>query len=255
MSERGTAVVTGAGRGIGLSIAADLARAGFSVALASIEDPAPNGTAELLRRSECRYYAFDVSTIEQHASLLDTIERDLGPVTCLVNNAGVTSLSRGDMLDLTPESFDRSVNINLRGTFFLTQAVAKRMVAADQRELVRTIVTISSVNASMIGENRADYCITKSALTMLNKLFATRLAEFGINLFEVRPGIIETEMTAPVFEKYDPYIKSGGVPMQRWGKPEEIAQTIVTLATGGLPFATGIHLEIGGGIHLHRLKG
>lgn len=255
MAERGTALVTGAGRGIGLSIATDLARAGFSVAMASLEDPAPEGAAALLKQGQCNYYPFDVSAIEQHGRILDAVEHDLGPVTCLVNNAGVTSLSRGDMLDLTPESFDRSVNINLRGTFFLTQAVARRMIAADQRELMRTIITISSVNASMIGENRADYCITKSSLTMLNKLFATRLAEFGINLFEVRPGIIETDMTAPVFEKYDPYIRSGGVPMQRWGRPDDIAQTIVTLATGGLPFATGIHLEIGGGIHLHRLKG
>jgi NAD(P)-dependent dehydrogenase (short-subunit alcohol dehydrogenase family) len=119
----------------------------------------------------------------------------------------------------------------------------------------QSIITISSVNASMIGENRADYCITKASLTMLTKLFATRLGEHGIAVFEIRPGMFQTDMTAPAFDKYDPYIRSGGVPMRRWGQPEEIGKAVATLATGGLPFATGIHVDIGGGLHLHRLKG
>jgi NAD(P)-dependent dehydrogenase (short-subunit alcohol dehydrogenase family) len=119
----------------------------------------------------------------------------------------------------------------------------------------QSIISISSVNASMVGENRGDYCITKSALEMLNKLFATRLGEHGIASYELRPGMIQTEMTAPVFEKYDAFIQSGGVPMRRWGQPADIAQAVVTLATGGLPFSTGIHVDIGGGLHLHRLKG
>lgn len=257
MPELGTALVTGAGRGLGLAISAGLLDAGFSVALASLEDSAPAGAADLLERhpDRCEYHPFDVSDIASHEALLAAVEERFGAITCLVNNAGVTSLVRGDMLDLTPESFDRSVNVNLRGTFFLSQAVAKRMVTAAGNGAYQTIITISSVNASMIGENRADYCITKSALSMLNKLFATRLGEHGIGVFEIRPGIIETEMTAPVFAKYDPYIRSGGVPMQRWGQPEDIAKSIRTVATGGLPFATGIHLDIGGGIHLHRLKG
>ena len=254
MSERGTALVTGAGRGLGLGIARALHGAGFAVASASLEPSPPDGAKELLQQPETRYYPSDISDLAGHAELLDKVERDLGPISCLVNNAGVTSLVRGDMLDLTPESFDRSVAVNLRGTFFLSQAVAKRMVRA-QPTSGQTIITISSVNASMIGENRADYCITKAALTMLNKLFATRLAEFGIAVFELRPGIIQTEMTAPVFDKYDSYIQSGGVPMRRWGQPDDIGKAVVTLATGGLPYATGIHVDIGGGLHLHRLKG
>lgn len=256
MTDRGAALVTGSGRGIGLAISRHLSQAGFKVAMVSLESPAPKGVQELLAHQGCRYYPRDISKIDDHKKLIASIENDLGDITCLVNNAGVTSITRGDMLDLTPESFDRSININLRATFFLTQAIAKRMILSTlKNEQIKTIMTISSVNASMIGENRADYCITKSSLTMLNKLFATRLAEFGISLFEIRPGIIETEMTAPVFNKYDPYIKSGGVPMQRWGQPDDIAKTIVTLATGGIPFATGIHLDVGGGIHMHRLKG
>jgi NAD(P)-dependent dehydrogenase (short-subunit alcohol dehydrogenase family) len=257
MAGLGTALVTGAGRGLGLAIAEDLLEAGFAVALASLEDPIPAGAAELIGKYPDRsaYFCFDVSVIDAHSAAIDMIEERFGPISCLVNNAGVTSLVRGDMLTLQPESFDRSVAVNLRGTFFLTQEIANRMVMRADDEIYKTIVTVSSVNAAMIGENRADYCITKSALSMLNNLFATRLGEFNIGVFEIRPGIIETEMTAPAFAKYDPYIKSGGVPMQRWGQPKDIARSIRTVATGGLPFTTGIHIDVGGGIHLHRLKG
>jgi NAD(P)-dependent dehydrogenase (short-subunit alcohol dehydrogenase family) len=201
------------------------------------------------------YYPFDVADIAGHAALIDRIERELGRLTCLVNNAGVTSLVRGDLLELSPESFDRCVAVNLRGTFFLTQAVAKRWIAAGASRTYRCVVTISSVNAELIGDSRADYCITKSALEMLSKLFAVRLSEARVGVFEVRPGIIKTDMTAPATERYDAFIASGGVPMGRWGTPEDIAQTVVTLATGGLPFATGMHVDIGGGLHMHRLKG
>ncbi len=251
-ADRGVALVTGAGRGIGLAIAQSLWRAGFKVAMASLE-PAPIADAEaMLAEGRCRYYPFDVSKIDSHDALLDAIERDLGTLSCLVNNAGVTSLVRGDMLELTPESFDRSVGINMRGTFFLTQAVAKRLIVAKS-DAYKSIVTVSSCNAEMVGDNRADYCMTKASLTMMTKLFAVRLAEAGIAVFEIRPGIIKTDMTAPATAKYDPLIAAGGVPMRRWGIPEDIGQTAATLATGGLPFATGMHVDIGGGIHIHRL--
>ncbi len=251
-ADRGVALVTGAGRGIGFAIARSLWQTGFKVAMASLE-LAPIADAEaMLSEGRCRYYSFDVSKIDSHAALLDAIERDLGALTCLVNNAGVTSLVRGDMLELTPESFDRSVAINMRGTFFMTQAVARRMVAAPS-DAYRSILTVSSCNADMVGDNRADYCMTKASLSMMTKLFATRLAELGIGVFEIRPGIIRTDMTAPATAKYDPLIASGGVPMRRWGVPEDIGQTAATLATGGLPFATGMHVDIGGGLQLHRL--
>jgi 3-oxoacyl-[acyl-carrier protein] reductase len=198
------------------------------------------------------YYRFDLADLDRHGDLLDQIEHDLGPLACLVNNAGVSSLVRGDLLELTPESFDRSVAINLRGTFFLTQAVARRMLAAASPDL-RSIVTISSANAEIVGENRGDYCMTKAALTMMNKLFASRLAEAGIASFEVRPGIIRTDMTAPAFERYDALIRSGGVPMRRWGHADDVGTCVATLACGGLPFATGTHVDVGGGLQLHRV--
>jgi NAD(P)-dependent dehydrogenase (short-subunit alcohol dehydrogenase family) len=243
------ALVTGAGRGIGYAIGRALAAQGFDMALASLEAEAPALDAF---GGRARYYPFDLADLGQHAGLLDRIERDLGPVTCLVNNAGVSSLVRGDLLELTPESFDRSVAVNLRGTFFLSQAVARRMLAAPSEHL-RTLVTISSANAEIVGENRGDYCMTKAALAMMNKLFASRLAEAGIACFEVRPGIIETDMTAPAFARYDPFIQAGGVPMRRWGQVDDIGTAVATLACGGLPYATGSHIDIGGGMQLHRV--
>ncbi len=251
-ADRGVALVTGAGRGIGLAIARGLWEAGFKVAMASIEK-ASDSTKAMLSEGGCRYYQFDVADLSAHTPLVAQIREDLGNLSCLVNNAGVTSLVRGDMLELTPESFDRSVAINMRGTFFLTQAVARQFVESGDDGRYRTILTVSSVNADMVGDNRADYCMTKASLTMMTKLFATRLAGQGVGVFEIRPGIIRTDMTAPATAKYDPLIASGGVPMRRWGTPEDVATTAVTLATGGLPFATGMHVDVGGGLQLHRL--
>jgi NAD(P)-dependent dehydrogenase (short-subunit alcohol dehydrogenase family) len=252
-SERGVALVTGAGRGIGYAIAKALAARGFDVALASLEDEGPSLDPFKALGRRALYYRFDLADLDQHETLLDQVERDLGAPACLVNNAGVSSLVRGDLLDVTRESFDRCVAVNLRGTFFLTQAVAKRMLAAAPSERLRTIVTISSANVEIVGENRGDYCMTKSALAMMNKLFASRLADSGIASFEVRPGIVRTDMTAPAFERYDRFIKAGGVPMRRWTEAEEIGLAVATLACGGLPHTTGIHIDVGGGMQLYRV--
>lgn len=200
----------------------------------------------------------DLADLAGHAAVLDRIEQAWGPVECLVNNAGVTSLVRGDMLELTVESFDRSIGINLRGTFFLTQAVGKRMVAAH-RQLAepatrwRSAITISSSNAEIVGDNRADYCISKAGLAMMNKLFASRLGEYGIGVYEIRPGIIHTDMTRPAIEKYDRLVAQGGVPMGRWGEPEDVASAVLSLAQGSLNYATGIALDIAGGMQLYRI--
>lgn len=251
---RGVALVTGAGSdtGIGYAIATALAAQGFDVALASLETPGPALDAFEASGRRARYYPFDLADLDQHGALLDAIERDLGELTCLVNNAGVSSLVRGDLIELTPESFDRSVAINLRGTFFLSQAVARRMLAVASTA-VRSIVTISSANAEIVGGNRGDYCMTKAALAMMNRLFASRLAEAGIACFEVRPGIIRTDMTAPAVERYDPLIATGGVPMRRWGQPDDIGTAVATLACGGMPYTTGTHIDVGGGLQLHRI--
>jgi NAD(P)-dependent dehydrogenase (short-subunit alcohol dehydrogenase family) len=252
--ERGIALVTGAGsdNGIGFAIATALAARGFDVALASLENPGPAlDRFEALGR-RARYYPFDLADLDRHGAVLDAIERDLGAVTCLVNNAGVSSMVRGDLIELTPESFDRSIAVNLRGTFFLSQAVARRMLAVPSTA-VRSIVTISSANAEIVGENRGDYCMTKAALAMMSKLFASRLAEAGIACFEVRPGIIRTDMTAPAAPRYDPLIATGGVPMRRWGQPDDVGTVVATLACGGMPYTTGTHIDVGGGLQLHRI--
>ena len=254
-----SALVTGGGRGIGRAIGKSLALAGFDVAIVSVE--ASTEAADLLAEvtslgRKAIYIQQDIADIDLHARLVKTISDQLGPIDCLVNNAGVTSLRRGDMLDLTPESFDRCIDINLRGTFFLTQTVAREMVAVTavaNRSSYRSIITITSANAEIIGLNRADYCITKAALSMASKLFAARLAQDHVHVFELRPGIIETDMTAPAKETYDRFIEGNGVPLGRWGTPDDVATTVATIALGKLPFATGEVLNVGGGLHLHRV--
>ena len=189
----------------------------FHVADGSIER-----TVSVRSDSEQDNLCGDISSVDAHAKLIEDICGQLGPIHCLVNNAGVTSMVRGDLLDVTVESFDRCVGTNLRGTFFLTQAVARSMLTADasgNQSLYRSIVTITSVNAEVLGLNRADYCITKAALSMASKLFAAKLASSRIHVFELRPGIIRTDMTAPAQEKYDRYIDEGGIPLGHWGDP------------------------------------
>ena len=240
-----TAIVTGGARGIGRASATALADAGFDVVVVDLE-PA-EGFDHCVR---------DVADVDGHASLVAEIVARHGPIHCLVNNAGVTSLVRGDLLDLTPASFDRSIGVNLRGAFFLTQAVARSMIAADADGAgspYRSIVTIGSVNAEILGLNRADYCISKAGVSMATRLFAARLATSRIHVFEIRPGIIRTDMTAPAREKYDRFIADDGVPMRRWGEPGDVGTTVATISQGLLPFATGEILNVGGGMHLHRV--
>lgn len=251
-----TALVTGGGRGIGRAIAKALAASGFDVVIVSMETPTEAEAALADVRSLGRkavYFQQDIADIDAHPDLLSAVHERLGPVECLVNNAGVTSLCRGDMLELTPESFDRCVDVNLRGTFFLTQALARAMIGAGSNAGYRSIVTITSLNAEVVGLNRADYCMTKAALSMASKLFAARLAQHDIHVFELRPGIIRTDMTEPASATYDRLIENDGVPLGRWGFPEDVGKTVATIASGSLPFATGEVLNVGGGLHLHRV--
>ncbi|OAF10239.1 3-ketoacyl-ACP reductase [Bradyrhizobium centrolobii] len=199
-----------------------------------------------------RYYRCDVSDIGQHDALLATIAGELGEPSCLVNNAGVTSLQRGDILDLKPESYDRTLNINLRAGFFLTQSFAKRRLSITERR-PGSIIFIGSANAEIVGENRGDYCISKAGVAMMAKLFASRLATESIAVYEIRPGVIRTGMTAAAKHRYDDLIAAGGIPMARWGEPEEIGRTVTILARGELPYATGIHIDVGGGLQLYRV--
>ena len=252
------AIVTGASRGIGKGIADALGQRGFDVARLGLE-PETGITERAASGARSRHYQCDVSDIVAFDVILARIATDLGEPSCLVNNAGVTSLQRGDILDVSPESYDRTMGINLRGGFFLTQAFARRFLAQGSGDgktkatFRGTVIFIGSVNAEIVGENRADYCISKAGVGMMAKLFAARLARSGLAVFEIRPGIIRTDMTRPATERYDALIADGLVPMGRWGEPEDVGETVAALACGALPYATGIHIDVGGGLQLHRL--
>lgn len=246
-----TALVTGGKRGIGRAIAVALAAAGFDIAILDVaeDDDAGATVAEIEAKGRrALFIAGDVSAIAGHAGIADQVWSKLGPLTCLVNNAGVSVLNRGDLLDVTPESYDRCLNINLRGAFFLTQAIAKRMLADAAPGWHRSIVNITSVSAEVVSINRGEYCISKAGASMMTKLFAVRLAESGIGVYEVRPGIIRTDMTKVSEARLDQLIKDGVSPIKRWGESEDVAQTVATAAEGRLPFAVGQILTVDGGL-------
>lgn len=257
-STRRCAVVTGGRRGIGRGICFALAAAGFDIAVIDLEDDeACQATLAGLRERGARahFVRGDIAAVATHAAIVDAVYGAFGTIDCLVNNAGVSAPKRGDLLDLLPASFDRVVGINLRGTFFLTQAAARRMVA-EQRAPdapARSIVTVSSINAWLVGPDRGEYCISKTGLTMMTKLFAVRLAAHRIHTYEVRPGIIETDMTAVAREKYDRLIGAGLTPIARWGTPEDVGAAVAALATGAVPFSTGDAYHVDGGMHIYKV--
>jgi NAD(P)-dependent dehydrogenase (short-subunit alcohol dehydrogenase family) len=239
------ALVTGANRGLGRGIALALQARGFDVVANDLEAPSePVPGAAFVRG--------DIADTRQHARMGEEAWGAFGRLDCLVNNAGVMTDVRGDLLELSEKSFDRVLGVNLRGTFFLTQRVAKRMLAAPS-ESFRSIVTISSVNAFMAGGTRADYSISKAALTMLVKLYAVRLADAGIRCYEIRPGIMRTDMTASVRAQYDQKIAAGFVPIKRWGEPEDVGRCVAMLAAGELAFSTGEAVHVDGGLHIQTL--
>jgi NAD(P)-dependent dehydrogenase (short-subunit alcohol dehydrogenase family) len=254
---RGVALVTGASRGIGRGIAIALAQAGFDVVVnyASNRDAAEEvGNAVEGAGRRALLVQGDVSVTADRQKLVDETYAKLGRLDLLVNNAGVAPKVRADILEGGEESFDRMVNINLKGPYFLTQLVAKRMAdAVKGGKPAGKIVTITSVSVYTASTNRGDYCVAKSGLAMMTKLFAVRLAEFGINVYEIRPGVIETDMTGPVKEKYDKMIAEGLTPIARWGKPDDVARAVVAVATDAFPFSTGEVINVDGGFHLRRL--
>ncbi|WP_246811621.1 3-ketoacyl-ACP reductase [Mesorhizobium silamurunense] len=256
-SGRGLAVVTGGRRGIGRAICCELARVGFDIAIVDIvDDENASETVDLVSRlgRNSAFYRRDISDTSGNAAFVEGLERDLGEITCLVNNAGVQVSVRGDLLDVTEESFDRLIGVNLRGTFFLTQAVARAMLSRSQTASERSVVTITSANAGLVSPEKGPYCISKAALSMASQQFAIRLADAGIRVHEIRPGLIRTDMTADVYEKYSSQVEAGQLSaIRRWGQPEDIARAVATLAAGGLPFSTGDIYHIGGGMQIHRL--
>jgi 3-oxoacyl-[acyl-carrier protein] reductase len=256
-----TALVTGASRGIGRGIAVELARAGCRVAINYAGNA--EAAAEALGLVEAAggsgfVVQGDVAVAADRARLVaETVDR-FGRIDLLVNNAGVAPKIRADLLDAGEESFDRLFAINLKGPYFLSQLVAKQMLAQsiDDGGFRGRIVNITSISVYTASINRGDYCMVKAGLAMMTKLFADRLANDGINVYEIRPGVIATDMTGGVKEKYDKLIlqdERGITPIRRWGKPEDIGRAVRAVAEDRFPFSTGAVFDVDGGFHLHRL--
>jgi len=262
-SKHPVALITGAGRGIGRGIALALAAEGYDIAGCDIVfEPghASAGLFEVKARVEEAGADFlplagDIADIHGHSKIVDLVGNHFGRIDVFVSNAGVAPVVRLDILETTPESFDRVMGTNLRGAFFLAREVARRMIAWKETvPLVRpALVFVTSISASVSSTSRAEYCISKAGLSMTARLFADRLAEAGINVYEVRPGIIRTDMTAPVQEKYDRLIAQGLVPLRRWGYPEDVGRAVAALAKGSFGYSTGLILEVSGGMNIPRL--
>lgn len=249
-------IVTGSARGIGYETAKTLYKDGFSVVLSDIL-PEEEGREKLEGFSEdCSYFRCDISSEEDRKSLFDRVTDKYKRLDLLVNNAGVAPKQRMDILETTQENFDGVLNINLRGTFFMCQRGANVMLGLQKKGLEDynpRIVNISSMSAYTSSVNRGEYCISKAGISMVTLLFADRLAEYGIPVFEVRPGIIRTDMTATVRDKYEKMIAEGVTPIRRFGLPSDVANCVSVLAGGKLDFSTGQVLNADGGFHIRRL--
>lgn len=254
---RPIAIVTGGARGIGLGISLALARDGWDLAIGGVRSetdvrPAVASLAE--HGGRVHYIQGDVADARSRAHLVSEVLHELGVPSALVNNAGRTPRVRADLLDATEESFEAVLRTNLQGPYFLTQAVAREMIAASGRSPGRGgIVFITSVSAEMASPNRGEYCVSKAGLAMAARLFAAHLAPRGIAVYEVRPGIIATDMTLGVKDKYDKRIADGLVPDARWGAPEDVGRAVAALLRGDVPYATGTVLHIDGGLTIPRL--
>ena len=259
MIKNKAALVTGGARGIGQGIALQLASEGYAIALTgrtaeeqvkeSIDKVKAFGTPVI-------YIGGDVATDDNRKAIMQKIDAEFGRLDILVNNAGVAPKARMDILATTEESFDFVLDINLKAAFFLTQLAANYMIEGVKKNIGMTpvIINVSSISAYTSSTLRGEYCISKAGMGMVTMLFADRLAEYGINVYEIRPGIIATDMTAGVKEKYDQLIlEEGLLPIKRWGLPEDIANAVSVLCSGKLAYATGEVLNIDGGFHLRRL--
>lgn len=237
------ALVTGGSRGIGLGIAQALLKDGFEVAICGVRP-----TCDL---KEFFYVPCDVSDAGARAKMLAAIRQRFGRLDVLVNNAGIAPKVRADILDATEESFAQLVRTNLQGPYFLTQAVAKWMI--EQKLSHASIINVSSISATVASVNRGDYCISKAGVAMATQLWAARLGEFGIPVYEVRPGVIKTDMTAGVTEKYDKLLAGGLAIQSRWGLPEDVGRAVAALARGDFAYSTGQVIMVDGGLTVQRL--
>ncbi len=265
MIEKPVAIVTGASRGIGKAIAKELASQGYNLVVSYFDftpDGKPDNSKALQTQKEiqdsgsaCEILRSDLGNTEDRKILVDFTKSKFGRCNMLVNNAGVAPLKRLDILEGTEENFDRVIRINLKGAYFQTQLVANWMIEQKKEypESNFRIVNISSISAYTSSPSRGEYCISKAGISMITKLYADRLAEYNIGVFEIRPGIIETDMTLPVKDKYDKMISEGLTPTKRWGQPEDVAKAVGAIAQGKLDFSTGSFINVDGGFHLRRL--
>jgi 3-oxoacyl-[acyl-carrier protein] reductase len=256
MSDRPAALVTGAGRGIGRACAVALARRGYDVVInerSAAEDTSGTAAAVAAAGGRAAFAPGDVADLGGHADLVDRAFAAFGRLDCLVNNAGVSVLSRGHLLDVAPESFDRCIAVNTRGTFFLTQVFARRLLASPKGPWHRAVVMGTSCNVEVIAINRGEYCVSKAGAGMIAKLFAVRLAAEAVGVYEVRPGVIRTEMTEPSKDKYDRFFAEDGAPVPRWGEADEVGRCVATLAAGAVPYTVGQAVLVDGGLALPRL--
>lgn len=252
---RPVALVTGSSRGIGLAVAKALAAEGFAIAVNGPADDAELAAAvDTVRALGVPVIAapFDVTAINGHEAALASIEERLGPLTTLVNNAGVGVLKRGDMLEVTEESWDRCFAVNTKAMFFLAQAFARRLVARQRSARFHSIINVTSSNAVAVAEQRSEYCASKAAAAMVSRALAVRLGRENIAVYDVQPGLIATEMTAPVIAAYRERAKKGLTLFPRVGEPEEIGALIASLATGRLPYTTGLSIPADAGMLVPR---
>lgn len=252
------ALITGGTRGIGFGVALALAREGFDLVLCGVrEEEAVTKALGPLRAegAEVLYTTCDVGDAEARSAMLDEIRKHYGRLNVLVNNAGVAPQERKDVLEADEDSFEWVLKTNLQGPYFLTQAVAKWMIAQHDANTNYSgcIINISSISATVASPNRGEYCISKAGVSMATQLWALRLAEFGIGVYEVRPGITETDMTSGVKEKYDRLIAEGLVPQLRWGQPADTGKAVASLARGDFPYSTGQVIRVDGGMTIPRL--
>jgi 3-oxoacyl-[acyl-carrier protein] reductase len=259
MNDKPVAVITGASRGIGRSVAVALAAEGYDIAAIarSVDSEGIVNLGVEVEKTGAQFFpiGLDIACTGCHNEVVKNILDRYGRIDVLVNNAGVAPLQRDDILEMSEESYDRVMTINLKGPVFFAQKIAKEMIWLKEQvtQYKPVIVFITSVSSVRSSTNRTEYCISKAGLSMASTVFADRLSHEGILVFEVRPGIIQTDMTSRIKDKYDRLISEGLVPQKRWGLPEDIARAVASLARGDWNFSTGMVFEISGGLNIHRL--
>jgi NAD(P)-dependent dehydrogenase (short-subunit alcohol dehydrogenase family) len=259
MNQKPVAVITGASRGIGRAVAIALAAEGYDIAAIarSVDSEGMGFLGKEVEKLGAQFFpvGLDISCTGCHKEVVANILERYGRIDILVNNAGVAPLQRNDILDMTEESYDRVLNINLKGPVFFAQKIGREMTWLKNQidNYKPVIVFITSVSAELSSTNRTEYCVSKAGLSMASKVFADRLSGEGILVFEVRPGIIQTDMTAKIKDKYDKLIGEGLVPQKRWGLPEDIGKAVASIARGDWSFSTGMVFEISGGLNIHNL--